>query len=738
MKETITNRALKQRLKFLADSILNSYAQVFFSKNRLFAVILMLVSFFDVYAGISGLIAVFTANGIAWFMGINRQKIIAGAYGFNPLMVGLGFGLYFQPGLPFYIILIFISLLTLFITLGFEGVLGKYGLPYLSIPFLFGIWMILIAAKSYGGLYLSERGVYTLNDLYAFGGMNLVKVYNWFDGLNVAEPLRIYLKSLSAIFFQYHIFAGMLIALGLILYSRIAFTFSLIGFFAAYYFYLVIGANISELSYSYIGFNYILTAIAVGGFFIVPSKRSLLWVLLLTPVVAIIMTSTSYLFSYYQLSIFSLPFNITALLFLYSLKFREKNFGKLTPVVYQQFSPELNVYGHKNYMERFGGLPYVFIKFPFWGEWKVTQAFEGSKSTHRDNWKYAWDFEIFDEYGMNFKNNGTKPEDYLCYNKPLSAPADGIVVELEDGIDDNRIGGVNINKNWGNSIVIKHAEYLYSQISHIKKGSFKVKKGDVVKQGDLLAYAGNSGRSPVPHIHFQIQSTPQIGSKTIRYPVSSYILKTENGFVFKTASYPKLDDSVSNVSVNENLKKAFGFVPGETLTFETVKNNIKKEVNWEVKADIYNNTYIRCKQSGATAYFKFIGEVFYFTGYKGKKETLLYYFYLSSFKSVTAFYKNLVISDNIPLNMFPEKSLLLLQDFIIPVYKFLFAKYSMVYSAMKENIDETTVDLKSTATFGVFGKNTKKYQFSLIIKNSRIEQIGVKSDNKQILKAVRR
>ncbi len=734
----MNNKALKQRLNFLADSIFNSYAQVFFSKNRLFAVILMLVSFFDIYAGISGLTAVLTANGIAWFMGINRQKIISGAYGFNPLMVGLGYGLYFQPGLAFFIILIFISLLTLFMTLGFEGILGKYGLPYLSVPFLFGIWMILIAAKSYGGLYLSERGVYTLNDLYAFGGMNLVKIYNWFDSLNIGEALRIYFKSLSAIFFQYHIFAGMLIALGLILYSRIAFLFSLIGFFAAYYFYLVIGANISELSYSYIGFNYILTAIAVGGFFIVPSKRSLLWVILLTPVVAIIMTSTSYFFSYFQLSIFSLPFNITVLLFLYSLKFREKNFGKLTPVVLQQFSPELNVYGHKNYMERFGTLPYVALKFPFWGEWQITQAFEGSKTTHRGNWKYAWDFEIFDENGLNFKNNGTKPEDYFCYNKPLSAPADGVVVEIEDGIEDNRIGEMNVNKNWGNSIVIKHAEYLYSQISHIKNGSFKVRKGDSVKQGELLAYVGNSGRSPVPHIHFQIQSTPQIGSKTIKYPISSYILKKNGGFVFETASYPKLNEKVSNSKINENLKKAFGFVPGETLTFEIVQNNLKREVKWEVKADFYNNTYFLCKQSGATAYFKSIGEVFYFTGYKGKKDTLLYYFYLSSFKTVTAFYKNLKISDNIPLNMFPRKFLLLLQDFTIPVYGFLFGKYNMTYSQYSENMEESTIILKSEVVFGVFKKVVKKDEFSLQIKNNRIEQINVNSDNKQILKAIRK
>ncbi|PJB56348.1 MAG: peptidase M23, partial [Bacteroidetes bacterium CG_4_9_14_3_um_filter_41_19] len=161
----------------VADSLLNSYGQVFFSRNKVFAVILIVVSFFDMYTGIAGLAAVFTANGAALLMGMNREKIRTGAYGFNALMVGLGIGINYQPTPEFYLILVSISLLTLFITLGLEGVLGKYGLPYLSIPFLFGIWFVIIATKGYSELTVSERGVYYLNDMYAIGGMPMVRLY---------------------------------------------------------------------------------------------------------------------------------------------------------------------------------------------------------------------------------------------------------------------------------------------------------------------------------------------------------------------------------------------------------------------------------------------------------------------------------------------------------------------------------------------------------------------------------
>ena len=68
--------------------------------------------------------------------------------------------------------------------------------------------------------------------------------------------------------------------------------------------------------YSYIGFNYILTSIAVGGFFIIPSKRSYLWVILLIPIVAMITISLSRVFTLFSLPIYSLPFNLVVLLFL--------------------------------------------------------------------------------------------------------------------------------------------------------------------------------------------------------------------------------------------------------------------------------------------------------------------------------------------------------------------------------------------------------------------------------------
>lgn len=716
----------------ILSCILNSYAQVFFSKNRVFAIILIIVTFFDVYAGIAGLSAVIIANATAIIMGMSRPKVVSGAYGFNALMVGLGIGIYYQPSVEFYLILLFISMLTLMITISMEGVIGKYGLPYLSIPFLFGIWIVIIASKGYSALEVSERGLYNLNDMFAIGGMKMVNVYLWFNNLNIPEALRVYFKSLSAILFQYHMFAGILLALGLLYFSRIAFVMSLLGFFSAYFFYWVIGANISELNYSYIGFNYILTAIAIGGIFVVPNRRTVIWVLLLTPLVSIVLSSTSVLLAHFQLSVFSLPFNIIVILFLYVLKFRVKNFDKISVVNLQLNSPELHAYSNLSYLKRFGTLPVFSMKLPFWGEWKVTQAYNG-EITHKDKWRYAWDFEIFDQDGKTFENEGDLREDYLCFNKPIIAPAEGTVAEVETDIDDNKIGDIDIVNNWGNSIVIKHADQFYSQISHLKKDSILVVPGQIVKQGEIIGYSGNSGRSPYPHLHMQFQATPNIGSATIEYPFSSLVIRDNHIYKFETACKPQKDLSISNLSVVDTMQKAFNFIPGSEIKFESDRNGVKHQYLWKVESDIYNNTSIVCEKNGDRAWFKRIDDVFYFTYYKGSTNSLLYYFYLSSFKLAMSFYKGMQISDSFPLNIFPDKKLLVLQDFVIPFYKFLYANYSLTYYKNEEMITHNLITLHSSASFSIGRMLVNEFNFTIIAGKSGIEKFTVDGKDDQII-----
>jgi len=716
--------------KLIGETItafLNSYSMVFFSKNRILAVQLVIVSFFDIYSGLAGVLAVLTANTVARFLGLNLYNIGSGFYGFNALLVGLGLGIAYMPSPEFFVILFFTILATLFLSIAFEGIMGKYGLPYLTIPFLVALWIAELAIRSYSGIVPSDSGIFTLNTLYDRGGETMVRIYEWFGDVDWPLSIKTYFKSLGAIFFQYHLLAGLIIAAGILIYSRIAFLLSVLGFAAAWFFYLFIGANMHELDYGFIGFNHILTAIAIGGFFMISSWWSVLWVLILTPVTSLLITASVALFAPYQLTVYSLPFNAIVLIFLYSMKFRERMLLKPEAVVVQHYSPEKNLYAGMNARERFRNQVYFHFSFPFYGSWKINQGHNG-EHTHRDEWKEAWDFVITGEHDKEFDNDGSKAEDYYCFNKPILAPADGWIEEIVDQVEDNEPGQFNLEQNWGNTVIIKHADGLYSKLSHLKKQSVLFPRGTYVYKGQIIASCGNSGRSPYPHLHFQFQNTPFIGSRTIQYPFSQYI-ESSNGFKLHMSGIPALNEQVQNIEPEPLLTAAFKFMPGQVIRY--TMGGDQKEGSWTVKTDMLNNLFFECNLSGSKAWFRIEGNLFYFTHFEGNKRSLLYHFYIALYKVPLGFYPNLSISDVFPPTILKNVVIRLLQDVVAPVFLFLKPGYLLNYSRSESGIFTGSIHLSSSCTLQIAGKILRNWHYKVEISDNSIKKLTFNSKNSE-------
>lgn len=718
---------LKENIVRQAEGFLSSYAQVFFSDNRWLAWLLLVVSFIDVNAGMAGAVAVLVSNFTAQTMGFSNWFIQKGYYGYNSLLVGLGFGLTFQFGAAFFLLLVVAALLTFLFTIAIQGVFYKYGLPYLSIPFLLGIWLLMMASGEFSALGLSVRGVYVHNELFAMGGNWLIDIVAWFDKSIESQTIRTYLFSLGAIFFQYNLLAGVIIAIGILIYSRIAFTLSVYGFALAWIFYRITGADISVLGYSYIGFNYILTSIAVGGFFVIPSRWSYLWLIWLLPMVILITLGLQKLFVFFQLGLYALPFNVVVLTFLYVLKIRLKPGHRLIETPVQQFSPEKNLYHLRTNAYRFHSPDYLPVGLPVIGEWIVSQAYEG-EHTHKGEWGQALDLIMIGNTGKQFRGEGIIAREYYCYEKPVVAPADGIVADLTDGIPDNAIGDNNVQRNWGNTVVIKHVEHLYSQVSHLKPGSIKVKIGESVKRGDIIGLCGNSGRSPYPHLHFQMQVTPHIGSKTIRYPLSNYLVERVGKSILETHSVPSRDEKVTAIQNHSLFEKAFHFLPGRKFVFEvngTAEKWLVGRHEWEVKTDEYNNSYFECKHTGATAWFYNNGNIHYFVNYIGSRKSLLYYFYLGFYKVLTGFYKDLTVTDTLPPDKVFPKFQLFWHDFVAPFHIFLKARYEIAYLNLDEDFYASSAQLRTTISKG----KGKSSTFNIVLKKECISEFSFSCDN---------
>ncbi|MGW1722221.1 M23 family metallopeptidase [Streptomyces sp. NPDC002306] len=63
---------------------------------------------------------------------------------------------------------------------------------------------------------------------------------------------------------------------------------------------------------------------------------------------------------------------------------------------------------------------------------------------------------------------------------------------------------------YGNAVVIRHSNGMYSQYAHLSR--IDVRVGQSVGTGQHIALSGNTGNSSGPHLHFEMRTTPNYGS----------------------------------------------------------------------------------------------------------------------------------------------------------------------------------------------------------------------------------
>lgn len=91
---------------------------------------------------------------------------------------------------------------------------------------------------------------------------------------------------------------------------------------------------------------------------------------------------------------------------------------------------------------------------------------------------------------------------------PVIAAADGVVAGMRDGMDDSPVRGPGpgrAGRECGNGVRLNHGDGWTTQYCHLERGSVAVRRGARVLAGDVLGRTGSSGRSELPHLHFQVE-----------------------------------------------------------------------------------------------------------------------------------------------------------------------------------------------------------------------------------------
>jgi hypothetical protein len=152
-------------------------------------------------------------------------------------------------------------------------------------------------------------------------------------------------------------------------------------------------------------------------------------------------------------------------------------------------------------------LPFRGAWFVFWGGRTILENYHATSRERR----FAYDFVVA-RRGRTSRGDAPRANpEYFCFGRPVLAPAGGVVLAAVGTVADNTPGQMNEEQPLGNHIVLDHGQREYSFLAHLKRGSLRVQRGQRVRSGEPLAQCGNSGRSSEPHVHFHLQTAPELG-----------------------------------------------------------------------------------------------------------------------------------------------------------------------------------------------------------------------------------
>jgi hypothetical protein len=147
-----------------------------------------------------------------------------------------------------------------------------------------------------------------------------------------------------------------------------------------------------------------------------------------------------------------------------------------------------------------------------------------------ERWAVDW-IQLTDENRL-VTGDPAKNESYPQYGKEIIAVSDGIIISVRDDLADTPPGklpeNITLQDAAGNCIVQDIGGGYSALYAHLKPGSIRVKKGQRVRRGQVIALLGNSGNTDAPHLHFHvIKGKLPLVSDGVPYVIDSFILKTQ-------------------------------------------------------------------------------------------------------------------------------------------------------------------------------------------------------------------
>ena len=135
-----------------------------------------------------------------------------------------------------------------------------------------------------------------------------------------------------------------------------------------------------------------------------------------------------------------------------------------------------------------------------------------------DSRRYAIDWKQLKD-GASSTGDARNVHSYFSYGQSVLAVADGRVVTARDGLPDNIPGHgdsfhssvpITLDTIAGNTITLNLGGGQFAYYLHLQPGSVRVKAGDYVHRGQVIARIGASGDAREPHLHFEVTTSSKL------------------------------------------------------------------------------------------------------------------------------------------------------------------------------------------------------------------------------------
>ncbi|MDW8543127.1 MULTISPECIES: urea transporter [Staphylococcus] len=285
--------------------ILKNIAQVLLLNNAWTGLFILLGLFVGNWkVGIMTLAASIIALLLAKRTNYSNEEINSGLAGFNPVLTAIALTLFLVP--EWYSILIaFIAIvITMPIGSAFREFFKPFGVPMLTMPYVFVSWLILLMSFQFKFVNADVNILPDTVQEIQFSGHSI-------------HFINAFLSGFSEIFLLKSIMAGVLILIGIFIASSKAGVFAIVANLIGFTAVLVLGANHDQINDGLFGYNVILTVLALGVAFRTRIQRyiSIVLGILLTVVLHAGMTT---LLTPFGLPVFTLPFIIATWIMLFA------------------------------------------------------------------------------------------------------------------------------------------------------------------------------------------------------------------------------------------------------------------------------------------------------------------------------------------------------------------------------------------------------------------------------------